>query len=123
MKTNNFPTNLSFISIQVNNMEESKKFYSEVLGFELDKSPNDHAVVFKSKSGAIFALRTPLVDLNSVSRLGWGVLLWFGVDNIDEYYREVRQKTNVVREMQDTPFGKTFLVADPDGYVITIQQK
>lgn len=32
-------------------------------------------------------------------------------------------QSKIIRELQETPFGKTFVVADPDGYLITIQQK
>ena len=119
-----YVTNLDFVSFQVKNLEKSKKFYTEVLGFELAQSPNEKvAVVFKTGSGSVFAIRTPHLDLNSVEKLGWGISPWFGVDDIDSYYKNVSSKTKVIQELKETPFGKTFVVADPNGYLITIQQK
>lgn len=122
MKTK-LTTDLNFTSVQVRDLERSKTFYSEVLSFEMDDSPNSQAIVFKSGGGAIFAIRTPLVDLNVASKLGWGISLWFGIADIDSFFDEVSAKTEIIRELQETPFGKTFVVADPDGYLLTFQQK
>lgn len=120
----NQPTNLGFVSVQVRDMERSKKFYSEILNFQIGPKPNEHAEVFKVNDGAIFAIRTPLVDLDAVEKLGHGVALWFSVAGIDEFYKTVQSKNAVVlKPLSETPFGKTFVVADPDGYAITIQQK
>jgi predicted enzyme related to lactoylglutathione lyase len=118
-----FATELNFLNIQVRDLEKSKMFYAEVLGFKVEESPNPDAVVFKSNSGAIFVIRKPMVDLEAVTSLGWGVSPWFGVDDIDSYYKEVEFKAMIIRELQETPFVKTFVVADHDGYLITIQQK
>lgn len=115
-------TQLSFVSLQVSDIEASSKFYTEVLGFKLlSKSPPD-ALVFEQKNGATFAIRKPLVDLSKASLLGWGVGLWFGISDLDAFLTKIESKILLVRDVQQTPFGRTVIIADPDGYWLTIQE-
>ncbi len=115
------PTRLGFVSLQVRNLEESKRFYSEIMGFKLGESPNDEAYVFETGAGAVFAIRTRLTDLSRAPALGAGVGLWFQVENANSAYESVREREGpIVKPIADGPFGRMFAVADPDGYVITV---
>jgi len=115
-------TQLSFVSLQVSDLDSSGKFYTEILGFKLlPQSPPD-ALLFEQKNGATFAIRKPLVDLSKSNLLGWGVALWFGIDAFDDFLNTNREKLNIVRDVLLTPFGRTIIVADPDGYWLTIQE-
>jgi catechol 2,3-dioxygenase-like lactoylglutathione lyase family enzyme len=116
------PTQLGFVSLQVSDLAASRHFYADVLGFQpLPASPPD-ACLFVTQSGALFALRTPLVDLQATSRLGWGVSLWFGVPELAAFLEQLEGKVQVVRGLQATPFGTTAIIADPDGYWLTLQE-
>ena len=116
------PTQLGFVSLQVSDIAASRHFYADVLGFQpLPASPPD-ACLFVTQSGALFALRTPLVDLQATSRLGWGVSLWFGVPELAAFLEQLEGKVQVVRGLQATPFGTTAIIADPDGYWLTLQE-
>ena len=79
---------LEFPAFQVRNLEESKKFYLDELGFEQSELNNPDAVIFKFKpNGASFAIRKPLGPLSDNKELGEGVSLWFSIEgNIDELY-------------------------------------
>lgn len=115
-------TQLSFVSLQVSDLDASRQFYTEVLSFKLlPKSPPD-ALVFEQKNGATFAIRKPLVDLSKTALLGWGVSLWFGVSDLDAFLTKIKGKTPLVKDVQQTPFGRTVVIADPDGYWLTIQE-
>ncbi|PIE79487.1 MAG: glyoxalase, partial [Candidatus Delongbacteria bacterium] len=49
---------LEFTSLQVRNLEKSKQFYTEKLGFECSEMKNPQAVIFKfTKGEASFAIR------------------------------------------------------------------
>jgi catechol 2,3-dioxygenase-like lactoylglutathione lyase family enzyme len=116
------PTQLGFVSLQVSDLEASRHFYTDVLGFQpLPSSPPD-ACLFVTKSGALFALRNPLVDLQATSQLGWGVSLWFGVSELTALLRQLEGKVRLIRGLQATPFGNTAIIADPDGYWLTLQE-
>ncbi|MGI4737270.1 MAG: VOC family protein [Janthinobacterium lividum] len=116
------PTQLGFVSLQVSDLESSRQFYADVLGFQpLPSSPPD-ACLFVTQSGALFALRTPLVDLQATSQLGWGVSLWFGVSELAALLVRLEGNVQVISGLQATPFGNTVVIADPDGYWLTLQE-
>lgn len=116
------PTQLGFVSLQVSDLEASRQFYTEVLGFQpVAASPPD-ACLFATHSGALFAIRKPLVDLQATSQLGWGVGLWFGVPGLTAFLERLEGKVHLVRGLQPTPFGNTAIIADPDGYWLTLQE-
>jgi len=115
------PTQLGFVSLQVSNLDASRQFYTEVLGFEpLATEQQPDACVFATQSGAIFAIRKPMIDLQAVNRLGWGVGLWFNVEQLDAFLHRIHGKATLVRGIQATPFGNTAVIADPDGYTLTL---
>jgi catechol 2,3-dioxygenase-like lactoylglutathione lyase family enzyme len=115
-------TNLSFVSLQVNNLEASGKFYTEILGFTpIPKSPPD-AILFEQKNGATFAIRKPLVELSKANLLGWGVGLWFGIADVDAFLLKNSEHITLLKDVQPTPFGRTIVIADPDGYALTLYE-
>ena len=116
---------LEFASLQVRDLEVSKAFYTDKLGFEPSEMTNPHACVFKYNEGeASFAIRTPMGDLDG-KELGVGTSLWFAIDGkIEELQNQMAEKEVVVLgAINHTPFGKTLMVKDPDGYVITFLEQ
>jgi predicted enzyme related to lactoylglutathione lyase len=111
---------LTFASLQVKNLEASKDFYTNKLGFKIDNT-NPQACVFKYNQGkASFAIRTPLESLEG-KELGIGVALWFAVtENLDELNEKfVANGITSVEPIFETPFGRAFHVKDLDGYKLT----
>ena len=111
---------LTFASLQVRNLEASKGFYTEKLGFEIDNS-NPQACVFKYNKGqASFAIRTPLEPLEE-KELGIGSALWFAVnENVDELKEKlISNGVTTAGPIIETPFGRAFHVKDLDGYKLT----
>ncbi len=110
---------LTFASLQVTNLEASKSFYTQKLGFEIDNA-NPQACVFTYNQGqASFAIRTPLEPLDG-KELGIGVALWFAVNqNVDELKEQYVAEGLTTGPIIETPFGRAFHVIDPDGYKLT----
>ncbi|MFD2969510.1 VOC family protein [Sphingobacterium bambusae] len=111
---------LTFASLQVKDLEASKDFYVNQLGFEIGDT-NPQACVFKYDKGqASFAIRTPLEPLDD-RELGVGVALWFAVEeNVDELAQQLMAKgVTTVGPIIETPFGRAFHVKDLDGYKLT----
>ena len=104
---------------------ETKKFYIEVLGFREGNSPDPSATVFETSEGAIFALRDPIRDFDSEETLGIGVSLWFSyVESVDDLATAMPSNGGIlIRSPFDTPFGRSIVVKDPEGYLITIHEK
>jgi predicted enzyme related to lactoylglutathione lyase len=108
-----------FIALQVHNIEVARAFYTEQLGLEPAPQNTPGAVVFRTQPIPL-AIREPLIDLDTVDHLGWGVVLWLKCDDVDELHASLAAKgVTIVQQPLDGPFGRTFSFIDPDGYTIT----
>jgi predicted enzyme related to lactoylglutathione lyase len=115
---------LEFASLQVRDLEASIEFYTNKLGFEQSEMRNPEACIFKYNNGeASFAIRKPIGNLEG-KELGVGSSLWFAVDEkIEDLQTQlVEKKVTILGPINVTPFGKTLMVKDPDGYIITFLQ-
>jgi lactoylglutathione lyase len=111
---------LTFASLQVKNLEASKDFYEKKLGFEIGNT-NPQACVFRYNQGqASFAIRTSIGNIEG-KELGVGASLWFAIDEkIEELQNQLTGKgVTLIGSINNTPFGKTLMAKDPDGYIIT----
>jgi predicted enzyme related to lactoylglutathione lyase len=116
-------TGLDFAALQVRDLQASAAFYTDVLGLTRAPVSPPHAIVFATEP-IPFAVREPAVDLDATSKLGWGVALWFKVDDVAAALKAVTAAGRpVLVEPFDGPFGRTFSFADPDGYAITVHDK
>jgi catechol 2,3-dioxygenase-like lactoylglutathione lyase family enzyme len=108
-----------FIALQVRDLEVSRSFYIEKIGLKpIPKSPPG-AVVFETQP-IPFAIRTPMVDLNASTHLGWGVALWVRTNNADALCARLKAHgVRILAEPSSGAFGRQFSFADPDGYSIT----
>ena len=116
---------LDFASLQVRDLEVSKAFYIDKLGFELSQMTNPEACIFKYHKGeASFALKKPIGNLEG-KELGVGISLWFAIDEkIEELLRQLTEKGVILLgTINNTPFGKTLMAKDPDGYIITFLEQ
>ena len=73
-------TGPDFVALQVRDLEASARFHEQRLGLERVPESPPKAVVFATEPIA-FAVREPLVDLEAVDKLGWGVALWLRCDD------------------------------------------
>lgn len=116
---------LDFASLQVSDLEVSKAFYTNKLGFELSETSNPYACVFKYNIGeASFAIRTPIGNIDG-KELGVGASLWFAIDGkIEDLQNQLTGKgVTLLGTINNTPFGKTLMAKDPDGYIITFLEQ
>jgi predicted enzyme related to lactoylglutathione lyase len=110
----------SFIALQVHDLQASARFYEEMLGLTRAPASPPGAVVFETHP-VPFAVREPLVDLDAVDKLGWGVALWLKAEDAEKTHDDlVEHGVRIVTPPFDGPFGRTFAFADPDGYVVTL---
>lgn len=113
-------TGPDFIALQVRDLQASADFYRKQLGLVPAPHSPPGAVVFATEP-VPFAVREPLVDLDAVDRLGWGISLWLHCENADELCKQLRGSgVPIVAGPSDSPFGRTFAFTDADGYRIVM---
>ena len=113
-------THLGFASVQVRDLEASRTFYTDVIGWEVAPSQQQGAAVFQDEAGAVFAIRKPFEQTDTSQALGVGVGLWFAVPDADAAHaRMLSGGAEIVAPPKPGPFGRMFTLRDPDGYLLT----
>jgi predicted enzyme related to lactoylglutathione lyase len=113
-----------FISIQVADAARSAAFYERYLGAIRD--PFDFGPDAVSFVGwptfAVNATRRPGSDGPSPATTT--IALWWRAADAQAVYEDARDgNVPIIAEPVDGPFGRTFTMADPDGYRITVYEK
>ncbi|KQU49338.1 glyoxalase [Rhodococcus sp. Leaf278] len=111
----------SFLSLQVRDLAVSADFYESRLGLVRAPQSPPGAVVFTT-SPIPFAVRNPApgTDLDS-GQPGLGVALWLECNNAVALHETlVAAEVTILTDPFDGPFGKTFVLQDPDGYAVTV---
>jgi predicted enzyme related to lactoylglutathione lyase len=113
-----------FISITVSDVERSAEFYERHLGAVRD--------TFDFGPQAVAFVGWPTFALSSVRRPGQAgpspdtttILLWWRASDAQALFESVvAAGVTILQEPFDGPFGRTFAMADPDGYRVTVYEK
>jgi predicted enzyme related to lactoylglutathione lyase len=107
---------LDLLFLEVNSLEESVAFYSNVLAFQIDShEPNAEPPIASLRSGS---LRITLVQqLETMLKRGRGVHFVLGVGDVDAFYESVSTSEAYVTAPRDEGWGGRFVsLQDPDGY-------
>ncbi|MFI2753910.1 VOC family protein [Cellulomonas sp. P22] len=119
-------TGPDFIALQVRDLPRSADFYETRLGLRRTPASPPGAVVFATEPIA-FAVREPLpgVDLDSAHpRPGVGVALWLHATDAQALHDDLAAAgVPILSAPSDSPFGRAFTFADPDGYAVTVHDK
>jgi predicted enzyme related to lactoylglutathione lyase len=107
-----------FISIAVSDIERSAGFYEEHLGAIRD--------TFDFGTGGVAFVGWPTFALNTARppTPDTAINLWWRASDVQALYEQVTAAgVEILAEPFDGPFGRTFAMADPDGYRITVYEK
>lgn len=118
-------TGPDFISLQTRDLDASQAFYERYLGLVRSQDGPPHAVVFETEPIA-FALRdvVPGTDLASAAHPGVGTAIWLHATDVQAIHDALAADGHtIVSAPIDGPFGRTFTLADPDGYRITLHDR
>ncbi|WP_336046862.1 VOC family protein [Solibacillus ferritrahens] len=116
------------VMLYVEDQEQSKKFWTEKLGFTVVSDinngmriitivPNDNAqtsIVLHDKKK--IAEMSPELNLTTPS-------LMFYAENLDNLYRDYQTKGITVGEFMEMPFGKVFNFADDEENYFAVMEK
>jgi predicted enzyme related to lactoylglutathione lyase len=112
-----------FFSLQVRNFSASRTFYTELLGLPIDERFNAPDFVLFDTNSIPFALSAAKVNMDETSQPGLGITLWIDCDDVDELHSKlVAAGVTIIRPPFDSPFGRAFIIADPDGYQFTVNE-
>lgn len=118
-------TGPDFLSLQVRDLDASREFYENYLGLVRSPAGPPHAVVFDTRPIA-FALRdlVPGTDLDAVAQPGIGAAIWMHATDVQDIHDAlVADGHTIVSAPIDGPFGRTFTLADLDGYHVTLHDR
>ena len=113
-----------FISIAVSDAQKSAAFYERYLGAVRD--------TFDFGPDAVAFVGWPTFAVSSVRRPGQSgpspetttIQLWWRASDAQALYEKAAAASvPILAEPFDGPFGRTFTMADPDGYRITVYEK
>ncbi len=111
-------TGLNFVMIHVADVNEAKKFFTETLELEVETQLPDF-VQFKLAGGNGAALAIGKGDTTP----DIGTELWWYVESADAAFTTLQQRGVAVKEpLHDMPFGRTFSIEGPGGYVLYLLQ-
>lgn len=109
---------LTFFALRVAQMDEAVKFYTDVLGLEVDEAetvPGNYTQ-FKLDSVAGLALIHGL-DQEETMQADYDIAL--RVKDVDQFYTKLlEQGVEVGDTPRDIPWGRTCLFRTPDGHVL-----
>ena len=107
---------LDLLFLEVNSLEESLAFYEKVLGMEVESvNFKSEPPMAKLRGGA---LRITLAqNLETMLRRGRGVHFFVGVEDIDQFYKDLIARGAYVQPPVDEGWGGRFVtLEDPDKY-------
>ncbi|MEW4923338.1 VOC family protein [Algibacter sp. 2305UL17-15] len=107
-------------------LDDTKKFYTETLGFGV-AFENDFYLLMHTPNGAaeISFLKPKHPSQQPIFQApfnGKGVYITIEIDNVDEVYRQLKQKgTKIEFDIRTEPWGdRHFAIVDPNGIGIDI---
>jgi catechol 2,3-dioxygenase-like lactoylglutathione lyase family enzyme len=112
---------IQVITVTVSNLEKSKLFYEEILGFIQDcyYEPT-RWISFKFESSAFIAIQ----EKSNFRRIDSEDEIDFLCDNVEKYWNSINDKVEVVHELKKTDWGSfKFVIKDLDGYRLGFVQK
>lgn len=122
-------TNIEWIIILTDKYLESRKFYRQILGFELIRETSVEEFTQFKVGDLFFAIygrskMEKLVGKKYLSKPGSTIFTFKQTGNIDKQYKEMIMKgVNFIIPPTTQPWGqRTAYFTDPDGYIWEIQQ-
>ena len=111
---------ISNVILAVKNMEESVKFYHDILGMPI-KNQRDNWVDL-GQTGAVLSLHpAEQSEPHSGTSVLNGILVGLVVGDVQSAIDELKQKNvNVFRDVQEKDAGKNAIIVDPDDYMISL---
>jgi predicted enzyme related to lactoylglutathione lyase len=105
---------LNFVIRNVRDLDGTKRFYTDKLGFRIE-AEQPGFVQFAKTDGATYAL--------AENAAGEATEVWWNVDDVDATQEQLRAKgVEIVQPPKDEPFGRTLVIRDAAGNTLYLLQ-
>jgi len=110
--------------LQVGNLLESLKYYTQVLGFAVislwpDEREPKWAHLARGKTRVMLTFDLGTSDRQFIAEKGNGVVLYVVVEDVYAAYRELEEKgAIIVQELAEFGGQPQFSITEPNGYVL-----
>ena len=119
-------------NLMVESVDESVRFYCDILGFSLVDSVNgknnalQFAIIANDNLTLMFQQRENLAEeypILDTPQTKPSVSLFIITDDFDNFYNNLKEKTAILSDVHTTFYGtKEFAIADNTGYVLTFAE-
>ncbi len=111
---------LNFFGFVVDDVAETTRYYTDVLGLTVNAEasiPNYYSQ-FVTQDGAIFAVFAAFGDGPDIAQRFDAAL---EVEDVDATFADWKAKgVDIVTDVQDLPFGRTFLARTPNNHILRV---
>jgi len=105
--------------LKCHDVEATKIFYEEILEFDVSDSAGDTCTV--EKEGGVIIFTSEELWTGHPKCTG---TIYFFVDDVDKYYKSIKDKAIVLWPLQNMPYGtREFGVKDYDEYHLAFAQR
>jgi uncharacterized glyoxalase superfamily protein PhnB len=118
-------------NIMVEDVNKTLDYYKDLLGFNVyatnpEQGKYDWAMAGKGNTSIMFQSRESLAGEMPVFKgkdIGASLTFYIGVDNVDELYKSIKDRADVVMDMRKTFYGAMeFGIKDLNGYILVFAQ-
>jgi predicted enzyme related to lactoylglutathione lyase len=112
---------LQAVTVCVSDLERSRQFYENVIGFEQDAYYEPTRWQSYLSEGRAYFCITEDRDFTRTETLD---IINFDVDDLDALWAQVQGRCTIETPLATTPWGsRKFVIHDPDGYKLGFCQK
>ena len=108
------------IILEVKDLENSIKFYHEILGMPI-KNERRNWVDLGQQSGGVLSLHPSSITPHTSTSKENGILIGVTVGDLHSALEELSSvNVKIFRDIQERQAGKNAIILDPDGYMISL---
>ena len=108
------------IILEVKDLENSIKFYHEILGMPI-KNERRNWVDLGQQSGGVLSLHPSSITTHTGTSKENGILIGVTVGDLHSAMEELSSaNVKIFRDVQERQAGKNAIILDPDGYMISL---
>jgi len=107
--------------LYVTDIEESLRFYCDVLGFRCTNRLDGWASLQRDEAEIMLSLPNEHLPFEKPIFTG---SLYFHADNVDSLWQQLRDKATIVYPIEDFDYGmREFAIRDENGYILQFGQE